>query len=83
LWIANAFINANGGKVVVESNGADCGTMVSIHLAVPPEAAIANKMPADALSVEMMAELASAAALEITNGKIVEERHPWESVVHD
>jgi two-component system sensor histidine kinase KdpD len=83
LWIANAFINANGGKVVVESNGADCGTMVSIHLSVPPEAAIANKMPADALSVEMMAELASAAALEITNGKIVEERHPWESVVHD
>ena len=32
LWIANAFITANGGKVEVESDGADRGTTVSIHL---------------------------------------------------
>jgi len=32
LWIANAFITANGGKVEVESEGADRGTTVSIHL---------------------------------------------------
>jgi two-component system sensor histidine kinase KdpD len=39
LWIAKAFITANGGKVEVESDGADCGTTVSIHLPLPIEAA--------------------------------------------
>src|SRR5580698_9666860 len=38
LWIANAFISANGGKVEVESGGADCGTTVTIHLPLSPEA---------------------------------------------
>ena len=32
LWIANAFVTANGGKIEVESEGADHGTTVSIHL---------------------------------------------------
>jgi two-component system sensor histidine kinase KdpD len=38
LWIAHAFISANGGKVEVESDGADRGTTVSIHLPMSPEA---------------------------------------------
>jgi two-component system, OmpR family, sensor histidine kinase KdpD len=38
LWIANAFITANGGKVEVESDGAECGTTVSIHLPMSAEA---------------------------------------------
>ncbi len=37
LWIANAFITANGGTVEVESKGAGCGTTVSIRLPVSPE----------------------------------------------
>ena len=37
LWIANAFISANGGKVAVESEGADHGTTVSIHLPISPD----------------------------------------------
>jgi two-component system sensor histidine kinase KdpD len=32
LWIAKAFVGANGGKLMAESAGADCGTTVSIHL---------------------------------------------------
>ncbi|MGB6798961.1 MAG: ATP-binding protein, partial [Xanthobacteraceae bacterium] len=32
LWIAHAFISANGGKVEVESDGVDLGTTVSIYL---------------------------------------------------
>ena len=36
LWIANAFISANGGKVEVESEGVDHGTTVSIHLPISP-----------------------------------------------
>ena len=38
LWIADAFITANGGKVEVESDGADRGTTVTIHLPMSPEA---------------------------------------------
>jgi two-component system sensor histidine kinase KdpD len=38
LWIANAFVTANGGKVEVESDGADRGTTVTIHLPLSPEA---------------------------------------------
>jgi two-component system sensor histidine kinase KdpD len=38
LWIANAFVTANGGKVEVESAGADRGTTVTIHLPLSPEA---------------------------------------------
>jgi two-component system, OmpR family, sensor histidine kinase KdpD len=32
LWIAKAFVTANGGKVQAESSGVDQGTTVSIHL---------------------------------------------------
>jgi two-component system sensor histidine kinase KdpD len=32
LWIAKAFVSANGGKLAAESAGADRGTTVSIHL---------------------------------------------------
>lgn len=39
LWIANAFISANGGKVEVESEGVDRGTTVAIHLPLPGETA--------------------------------------------
>jgi two-component system, OmpR family, sensor histidine kinase KdpD len=39
LWIANAFISANGGKVEVESDGVDRGSTVTIHLPLPTEAA--------------------------------------------
>jgi two-component system sensor histidine kinase KdpD len=46
LWITNAFITANGGKVEVESAGAGRGTTVSIHLPVVPEPGFA-KPPAD------------------------------------
>src|SRR5579862_3188288 len=38
LWIANAFISANGGKVDVQSKGVDHGTTVSIHLPASPDA---------------------------------------------
>jgi two-component system sensor histidine kinase KdpD len=57
LWIAKAFVTANGGKVEVESDGADRGTTVSIHL----------PMSAEPLSSEAISgEIASgeAAALE-------------------
>lgn len=37
LWIAKAFISANGGKVEVESDGIDRGTTVSIHLPMSAE----------------------------------------------
>jgi two-component system sensor histidine kinase KdpD len=42
LWIAQAFVNANGGKIEAISPGADCGTTVEIHLpfaATQPEVA--------------------------------------------
>jgi two-component system sensor histidine kinase KdpD len=39
LWIANAFIMANGGTVEVESDGVDRGSAVSIRLPTSPEGA--------------------------------------------
>jgi two-component system sensor histidine kinase KdpD len=39
LWIANAFISANGGTVEVESEGIDRGTTVTIHLPLPDDGA--------------------------------------------
>jgi signal transduction histidine kinase len=32
VWIAKAFVTANGGKIEAASAGADQGTTVSIHL---------------------------------------------------
>jgi two-component system sensor histidine kinase KdpD len=46
LWITNAFITANGGKVEIESAGAGRGTTVSIHLPVLPEPRYAEPLPA-------------------------------------
>jgi signal transduction histidine kinase len=45
LWITNAFITANGGKVEVESAGAGRGTTVSIHLPVLSEPRFAEPLP--------------------------------------
>ena len=39
LWIANAFVAANGGDVEVKSAGADHGTTVSIHLPLASQTA--------------------------------------------
>jgi two-component system sensor histidine kinase KdpD len=44
LWIAKAFVGANGGKIEAESSGADRGTTVSIHL---PYATPANQPEVD------------------------------------
>jgi two-component system sensor histidine kinase KdpD len=38
LWIAKAFVVANGGKIVANSSGADQGTTVSIHLPLAADA---------------------------------------------
>jgi two-component system sensor histidine kinase KdpD len=39
LWIAKAFVGVNGGKIQAVSSGMGQGTMVSIHLPLPPDAA--------------------------------------------
>ena len=39
LWIAKAFVTANGGEVEAFSEGADRGTIVSIRLPVTEAAA--------------------------------------------
>jgi two-component system sensor histidine kinase KdpD len=38
LWIAKAFVGANGGRIQAESSGANQGSTVSIHLPYVPEA---------------------------------------------
>jgi two-component system, OmpR family, sensor histidine kinase KdpD len=52
LWIANAFVTANGGRLEVDSEGADRGTTVSIHLPVSPEPKSAEQMLTEPLSAE-------------------------------
>jgi two-component system sensor histidine kinase KdpD len=71
LWIAEAFITANGGKVEVESAGADRGTTASIRL---PISASAEAMSREATSAEAM----SAEALSAET-----EAEPLESVVNE
>ena len=56
LWIANAFISANGGKVEVESDGADRGATVSIHLPISLETRSLDVMALDAASPGAIAE---------------------------
>jgi two-component system sensor histidine kinase KdpD len=46
LWIANAFIDANGGKITAESAGAGFGTTISI--ALPITLAAVPQMESDA-----------------------------------
>jgi two-component system sensor histidine kinase KdpD len=38
LWIAKAFVSANGGKIEADSAGANLGTMIAIKLPVAPNA---------------------------------------------
>jgi len=52
LWIANAFISANGGKVEVESDGIGRGTTVTIHLPMSAAPMSAALMSADAATLE-------------------------------
>lgn len=49
LWIANAFITANGGRVEVESEGANCGATVSIHLPSPEPGSV-QAAPAESIA---------------------------------
>jgi two-component system sensor histidine kinase KdpD len=52
LWIANAFISANGGKVEVESDGVDRGATVSIHLPASFESVPGEAAPSEAIIEE-------------------------------
>jgi two-component system sensor histidine kinase KdpD len=52
LWIANAFITANGGRVEVESDGPDRGSTVSIHLPILPEALAPETEAIDAGAID-------------------------------
>jgi anti-sigma regulatory factor (Ser/Thr protein kinase) len=47
LWIAKAFVVANGGKIEADSTGADQGTTVSIHLPLAPDAPQLEAAPDD------------------------------------
>jgi signal transduction histidine kinase len=38
LWIAKAFVSANGGKIEADSPGVNLGTMIAIKLPVAPNA---------------------------------------------
>jgi two-component system, OmpR family, sensor histidine kinase KdpD len=52
LWIANAFVTANGGRLEVDSEGADRGTTVSLYLPVSPEPKSVEPMLTEPLSAE-------------------------------
>lgn len=52
LWIAKAFITANGGALEVESEGAGRGTTVSIHLPLSPEPRSAGSIAVEPISEE-------------------------------
>ena len=54
LWIAHAFISANGGKVEVESDGIGRGTTVSLYLPASPDAVASEVMPQEAMTQEAM-----------------------------
>ncbi len=47
LWIAKAFIGANGGMIEAKSSGADQGTTVSVHLPLAPDAPQPEEGPDD------------------------------------
>ena len=47
LWIAKAFVVANGGKIEAVSEGADRGTTVSIHLPLAPNTPQPEALPDD------------------------------------
>jgi two-component system, OmpR family, sensor histidine kinase KdpD len=62
LWIANAFVNANGGELDVESEGADRGTTVSIRLPGLPEPKSAEPPPIESAAAEPISAAPAAAA---------------------
>jgi two-component system sensor histidine kinase KdpD len=77
LWIANAFVTANGGKLEVESEGADHGTTVSIHLPVSPEPKSAEQMLTEPPAAEP-ALVEAAASQPISGWATPAERRPVE-----
>jgi two-component system, OmpR family, sensor histidine kinase KdpD len=77
LWIANAFVTANGGRLEVESEGADHGTTVSIHLPVAPEPKSAEQMLTEPLSAEPILVEATASQ-PISGWATAAERRPVE-----
>ena len=56
LWVAKAFISANGGRVDVESDGIDRGTTVSIHLPMSAEEIMPEPDTLEAETMESAAE---------------------------
>jgi two-component system, OmpR family, sensor histidine kinase KdpD len=56
LWVAKAFISANGGRVDVESDGIDRGTTVSIHLPMSAEEIMPEPDALEAETMESAAE---------------------------
>jgi two-component system sensor histidine kinase KdpD len=56
LWIAKAFISANGGRVEVESDGVDLGTSISIHLPMSAEEIVPETDALEAETMESVAE---------------------------
>jgi two-component system, OmpR family, sensor histidine kinase KdpD len=67
LWVANAFIGANGGSVEVESEGADQGTTVSICLPGSPEPRSLEPLSADSMPASSPAT--ESASTELTSTK--------------
>jgi two-component system sensor histidine kinase KdpD len=61
LWIANAFVTANGGELEVESEGADRGTTVSIRLPGLPEPKSGEPSPIESGSAEPISAAPAAA----------------------
>jgi two-component system, OmpR family, sensor histidine kinase KdpD len=76
LWIANAFVTANGGRLEVDSDGADRGTTVSIHLPVSPEPKSAEQMLTEPVSGEPI--LVEATASQPISGWATSERRSVE-----
>jgi two-component system, OmpR family, sensor histidine kinase KdpD len=77
LWIANAFITANGGRVEVASDGAEQGTTVSIHLPFSPELKAADSILVESMPGEPI--LAEGIAAEPRTGELA----PVEASVHE
>jgi two-component system, OmpR family, sensor histidine kinase KdpD len=77
LWIANAFVTANSGKLEVESEGADRGTTISIYLPVSPEPKSAEQMLTEPLPGEPILVEATASQ-PISGWAVSAERRPVE-----
>ena len=82
LWVANAFIRANGGSVEVESDGAGAGTTVSIRLPTSPEPRSLEALPAEWMPAGPLPSEAVAAEARSTRAKKGEPA-PAEASVDD